>query len=72
MNTHLRCCKNSPVFEIEYEIGTVYHVCPQCFGMKHFSRGIKSKKSLDLDSMPTFHNYDLDKSTPKTGAVVSE
>ena len=44
---HLRCCEHESAFEIEYEIGTTYLVCQHCSELKHFARGINSKKDID-------------------------
>ena len=46
MTVHLRCCKNFPACQINYEIGTSYTVCEKCFKLEHFSRGIKSKTEI--------------------------
>ena len=64
---HLQCCKTSPSFEIEYEIGTTYLVCPECFKLKHFSRGIKSKKDVgnSLTTQPTPKNTSDNRRYPK-------
>jgi len=50
---HLRCCDNSPNFEIEYEIGTTYLVCSTCSEKKHFARGIKLKNNVDKNLQTT-------------------
>ena len=58
MRIQLRCCENPPIFDIDYKIGTRYLVCLECFEMKHFSRGIKSKKDVgnSLTTQPTSKN----------------
>lgn len=42
----LRCCNHPPHFIMDYEIGTSYRVCLDCSKMRHFARGIKTKKEI--------------------------
>ena len=49
MSVQLRCCDALPVFEIEYDVGTTYLVCHSCSELKHFARGIKTKKEIQFN-----------------------
>ena len=57
MSIQLRCCEKSPLYEIEYEIGTVYLVCKLCSEQKHFARFIKSRKKIDSSFLKKESEY---------------
>jgi len=46
MRVKIRCCNETPIFEIDYEIGTKYLVCSICSKKNYFVRGIKSKREI--------------------------
>ena len=47
MNSNiLRCCKHSPLFLIEYCIGSKFYVCDSCILFNYWSRGIKEKTPI--------------------------
>ena len=67
MSAKLHCCYEDPIFEIDYEIGTTYLVCQYCSELKHFARGIKSKKDVgnSLKTQPTPKNTSDNRSYSK-------
>jgi len=67
MNIKLQCCENNPLFEIQYIVGTTYLVCQYCSELKHFARGIKSKKDVgnSLTTQPTPKNTSDNRSCSK-------
>jgi hypothetical protein len=40
------CCSNKPKFLINYNIGSKYFVCSECFKLDYWGRGISEKKEI--------------------------
>jgi len=46
MNSILRCCENTPLFLVVYNIGSKFYVCNSCLKSGCWSRGIKEKTPI--------------------------
>lgn len=43
LKTIEKCCNNTPIYEITYNLGTKWFVCNECFEHEEFSHDIKEK-----------------------------